>query len=118
MPNTLFFCEVGGAGSNKGESNGQQIYDEFGSEVLPNKVDLVAEFGHVCSYMVSWSETNSESNQKGQSNESTDVPALEAKVNTTLQELPNVCQHQSSPGIKSNSPGHERTANTKNHFMQ
>ncbi|MCO5559689.1 hypothetical protein L7F22_013290 [Adiantum nelumboides] len=54
------------------------------------------EFGHVCADMVSWSETDSESKQKGQSNGSMSVPALEAKVNVMLQELPDVCQYQSS----------------------
>ncbi|KAI5075944.1 hypothetical protein GOP47_0010020 [Adiantum capillus-veneris] len=74
--------------------------------------------------MVSWSETDSESSQKGQSNESTDVPTLEAKVNTMLQELPDVCQHQLSPSEKFvyevypyNSPGHEDKLQTQKFIL-
>ncbi|MCO5560587.1 hypothetical protein L7F22_014202 [Adiantum nelumboides] len=94
MLNTLFLSEAEGAGSNKKESNGRQISDVFGGGVLPSEVDSSAEFGHVCVNMVSWSEADSKSKQKGQSNGSMSVPALEAKVNVMLQELPYVCQHQ------------------------
>ncbi|MCO5551644.1 hypothetical protein L7F22_005148, partial [Adiantum nelumboides] len=83
-----------GAGSDKEKSNVQQIFDVFGSGVLPSGVDTSAEFGHVCTNMVSWSEADSESKQKGQSNGSMSVPALEVKVNVMLQELSDVCQHQ------------------------
>ncbi|KAI5081470.1 hypothetical protein GOP47_0004653 [Adiantum capillus-veneris] len=101
MLNTLFFHEDEGAGSNKGESNGQQIPDVSGNGVFPSEVDSGAEFGHLCADMVSWSEADSESKEKGQSNGSTSVPALEAKVNAMLQELPDVCQHQSALDEKS-----------------
>ncbi|MCO5580933.1 hypothetical protein L7F22_034807 [Adiantum nelumboides] len=42
MLNTLFLSEAAGAGSNKKESNGQQILDVSGSKVLPNEVDSAA----------------------------------------------------------------------------
>ncbi|MCO5576444.1 hypothetical protein L7F22_030254 [Adiantum nelumboides] len=95
MLNTLFLGEAESAGSDKEKSNVQQISDVFGSGVLPSEVDTSAEFGHVCTDMVSWSEADNESKQKGQSNGSMSVPALEAKVNVMLQELSDVCQHQS-----------------------
>ncbi|MCO5608690.1 hypothetical protein L7F22_062904 [Adiantum nelumboides] len=80
MVNTLFFSEVEGAGNNKKESNGQQIPNVSGSGVFPSEVDSGAEFGHVCTGMVSWSEADNESKQKGQSNGSMSVLALEVKV--------------------------------------
>ncbi|MCO5562743.1 hypothetical protein L7F22_016375 [Adiantum nelumboides] len=50
--NTLFFSEAEGAGSNKEETNGQQILDVSGSGMLPSEVDSGAEFGHVYADMV------------------------------------------------------------------
>ncbi|MCO5596546.1 hypothetical protein L7F22_050611 [Adiantum nelumboides] len=64
------------------------------SDAYANEVDSGAEFGHVCTDMVCWSEADSESKQKGQSNGSMSVPTLEAKVIVMLQELSDVCQHQ------------------------
>ncbi|MCO5601902.1 hypothetical protein L7F22_056028 [Adiantum nelumboides] len=85
MVNTLFFSEAEGDGSNKDETNGQQILDVSGSEVLPSEVDSGIEFGHVCADMVSWSEADSESKQKGQSNGFMSAPALEAKVKVAAE---------------------------------
>ncbi|MCO5557655.1 hypothetical protein L7F22_011223 [Adiantum nelumboides] len=79
MLNTLFLSEAEVDDSDKEKSNVQQISDVFGSGVLPSEVDTSAEFGHVCTNMVSWSEADSESKQKGQSNGSMSVQHLRLK---------------------------------------